>query len=289
MVDKSHLPSSLGTAMDLLPCGCFRQRLGRLLKIFYTRMRRKAQRMGALSLVASLPWPLLSLQLLLTWASNLWLFTSSLLIYQLQPGSLLLPAVHGVVGMISTLLISPYLGAWVDLTPRLRAATTLTVVQGAATALSSVSLGLGLHHLASFSSTHLLLLLAFVLGTAAIGGLAAGGLTLLIQKDWLVVIYGESPDSLARVNSAFRALDLGTRSIAPLVAGLLLFHLSYPAVASIQAAVLLVFTVGQVLMFRVLHSQHSALAEEQEGGPAANESVPDGKEKFLEGLCRKAK
>ena len=33
------------------------------------------------------------------------------------------------VGMISTLLISPYLGAWVDLTPRLRAATTLTVVQ----------------------------------------------------------------------------------------------------------------------------------------------------------------
>ena len=33
------------------------------------------------------------------------------------------------VGMISTLLMSPYLGAWVDLTPRLRAATTLTVVQ----------------------------------------------------------------------------------------------------------------------------------------------------------------
>ena len=98
--------------------------------------------------------------------------------------------------MISTLLISPYLGAWVDLTPRLRAATTLTVVQvatylesqltnhllqGAATALSSVSLGLGLHNLESFSSSHLLLLLAFVLGTAAVGGLAAGGLTLLIQ------------------------------------------------------------------------------------------------------------
>ena len=147
--------------------------------------------------------------------------------------------------MISTLLISPYLGAWVDLTPRLRAATTLTVVQvetfleshlndlllqGAATAVSSVSLGLGLHNLDSFSSTHLLLLLAFVLGTAAIGGLAAGGLTLLIQvqpdfisshpaslllsqKDWLVVIYGESPDSLARVNSAFRALDLGQSSV----------------------------------------------------------------------------
>ena len=53
--------------------------------------------------------------------------------------------------------------------------------QGAATAMSSVSLGLGLHNLESFSSNHLLVLLAFVLGTAAIGGLAAGGLTLLIQ------------------------------------------------------------------------------------------------------------
>ena len=63
----------------------------------------------------------------------------------------------------------------------------------------------------------------------------------------------------------------GTRSIAPLIAGLLLSHLSYPAVASIQvqhcahflpdslyvvitlmyiflfqAVVLLIFTVGQV-------------------------------------------
>ena len=107
------------------------------------------------------------------------------------------------------------------------------MLQGVATALSSVSLGLGLHNLDSFSSTHLLLLLAFVLGTAAIGGLAAGGLTLLIQvqphsshlhhffslsqKDWLVVIYGENPDSLARVNSAFRALDLGQSTAVPLM------------------------------------------------------------------------
>ena len=34
------------------------------------------------------------------------------------PGSLTLPAIHGVVGMVSTLLLSPYLGSWLDLTPR---------------------------------------------------------------------------------------------------------------------------------------------------------------------------
>ena len=115
----------------------------------------------------------------------------------------------------------------------------------------------------------------------------------------------------------------GTRALAPLIAGLALSHLSYPSVAwiqvqywtfksdnldaSFQAAVLLIFTVGQVrvcfpnplrpgptylsttqvLMFRVLHSQHSELAEERKGVPANVTS--DGKEKFLEGLCRKAK
>ena len=34
------------------------------------------------------------------------------------PGSLTLPAIHGVVGMLATLLLSPYLGSWLDLTPR---------------------------------------------------------------------------------------------------------------------------------------------------------------------------
>ena len=192
--------------------------------------------------------------------------------------------------MISTLLMSPYLGAWVDLTPRLRAATTLTVVQvdifpskwsvnrspqGVTTALSSVSLGLGLHHLSSFSSTHLLLLLTVVLGTAALGGLAAGGITLLIQvtntidldpgpyqyqscstlpptcffrkTGWLLST-GTARTTLRGSTLHFGLLTLvkihfcqpdlqsfaGTRSIAPLVAGLTLSHLSYPAVAWIQ-------------------------------------------------------
>ena len=110
--------------------------------------------------------------------------------------------------MISTLIFSPYLGAWVDLTPRLRAATILTLVQvsitwqhlgnilatswqqscedlfpqGSANALSSVTLGFGLYHLAFFSSTsNLLILLTVAMGTAVIGGLATEGLSLLIQ------------------------------------------------------------------------------------------------------------
>ena len=82
-----------------------------------------------------------------------------------------------------------------------------------------------------------------------------------LQKDWLVVIYGKSPDKLAKINSAFRALDLGqakiyhcfmnidvssvkylknagiltgTRGIMPVIAGLTLSHLPYPVVAWIQ-------------------------------------------------------
>ena len=54
--------------------------------------------------------------------------------------------------------------------------------QGSANALSSVTLGFGLYHLASFTSTsNLLILLTIAMGTAVIGGLATGGLSLLIQ------------------------------------------------------------------------------------------------------------
>ena len=103
-----------------------------VLKRLHLRMSSRSSCVSQACL-ASLPWPLLSLQLLLTWATNIWLFTSSLLIYQMMPGtwpvpipaftgslsgSLTLPAVHGVVGMVSTLLLSPYLGSWLDLTPR---------------------------------------------------------------------------------------------------------------------------------------------------------------------------
>ena len=55
-----------------------------LLKQLHLRMSSSCVSLACLS---SLPWPLLSLQLLLTSATNIWLFTSSLLIYQMMPGT----------------------------------------------------------------------------------------------------------------------------------------------------------------------------------------------------------
>ena len=124
---------------------------------------------GRTSSSSSLPFPsgvpslLFCLQLLLSSCSNIWLFTSSLLIYQIKPGtpisyglitktelfvagSLTLPAVHGVIGMVATLLATPYLGAWIDLTPRLSVATILCLVQTVAVSVSSVLLALYLHY-----------------------------------------------------------------------------------------------------------------------------------------------
>ena len=62
------------------------------------------------------------------------------------PGSLTLPAVHGVIGMVATLVSTPYLGAWIDLTPRLTVATILCIVQSVAVSLSSVLLAVYLHY-----------------------------------------------------------------------------------------------------------------------------------------------
>ena len=120
---------------------------------------------SSLPFLHKVPCLLFCLQLLLSSCSNVWLFTSSLLIYQINPGnqkyyihleslslhindegSLTLPAIHGVIGMVSTLIATPYLGAWIDLTPRLTVATILCIVQSVAVSLSSVLLALYLHY-----------------------------------------------------------------------------------------------------------------------------------------------
>ena len=58
----------------------------------------------------------------------------------------MLPAVHGAVGMVATLVSTPYLGAWIDLSPRLRVATIICVVEVTAITGSCTLLALFYHH-----------------------------------------------------------------------------------------------------------------------------------------------
>ena len=59
--------------------------------------------------------------------------------------SLMLPAIHGVIGMVATLISTPYLGAWIDLSSRLKVATTICLAQATVVTVSSVLLALFLH------------------------------------------------------------------------------------------------------------------------------------------------
>ena len=57
----------------------------------------------------------------------------------------MLPAIHGVIGMVATLISTPYLGAWIDLSSRLRVATIICVAQATVVTVSSVLLAFFLH------------------------------------------------------------------------------------------------------------------------------------------------
>ena len=91
-------------------------------------------------------------------------------------GSLTLPAIYGVVLMVSTLLSSPYLGAWIDLTHRLTAATIMCVVHSVAVTLSSVALSLYLHW-----QDYLITSQVFI--QTILGGLAPATCLLISQLD----------------------------------------------------------------------------------------------------------
>ena len=65
----------------------------------------------------------------------------------------MLPAVHGAVGMVATLVSTPYLGAWIDLSPRLRVAIIICVVEITAITGSCTLLAFFYHH-RDFIITH---------------------------------------------------------------------------------------------------------------------------------------
>jgi Ferroportin1 (FPN1) len=51
---------------------------------------------------------------------RMWSFTGALFLHELFPGTMLIPAIHGLVTGLSVILFGPLIGEWVDRTPRLR-------------------------------------------------------------------------------------------------------------------------------------------------------------------------
>uniref|UniRef100_A0A914UTK1 Solute carrier family 40 member n=1 Tax=Plectus sambesii TaxID=2011161 RepID=A0A914UTK1_9BILA len=165
-----------------------------------------------------------------TWSDSWWQFTLSLALFEIN-GNLRFIAINGLVDGLAVLFFASSVGKWIDETKRITATrTTLTITNGSV-ALSAICLAVIQHWdtsgILDGSLRFLLIVLAILLSTVAV--LAQTGTKIALTKDWLVVICNNEKDKLANMNAWLLRVNLTTRIISPLIAGLLMRLVSVSA------------------------------------------------------------
>ncbi|XP_022767837.1 solute carrier family 40 member 1-like isoform X2 [Durio zibethinus] len=164
----------------------------------------------------------------------MWEFSVGLYMVSVWPDSLLLAAIYGAVESASTALFGPIIGGWVDRLTYVKVLQLWLVTQN----LSFIIAGGAVIALLVFSSlkfTNLVAFIALVILTnisGAVGVLSTLAGTILIEREWLVVIStGHPPGLLTDMNSVIRRIDLTCKLVAPVITGFIISFLSLKASA----------------------------------------------------------
>ncbi|XP_032241201.1 solute carrier family 40 member 1 [Nematostella vectensis] len=187
------------------------------------------------------------------WGDRMWEFAVALYLVELTPGSLRLTAIFQLTRTLCTILLGPYVGAWVDANPRLKVAQRSLVAQNLAVAASALILLLIL----SVKLFHglFVLLVGLAIFVACFSVLAGIATKIAVQKDWVVVICQGDKSLLAGTNAIMRRIDLVCKILAPALVGQVMTYVSKSAGVILIASwnVLSVF-VEYFMLLRVYHS-----------------------------------
>ncbi|XP_031103949.1 solute carrier family 40 member 2-like [Ipomoea triloba] len=168
------------------------------------------------------------------WTARMWEFSVGLYMINLWPNSLVLAAVYGAVESASTALLGPVVGKWVDTFTYVKVLKLWLLSQN----LSFIIAGGAVVALLvwedlmsiNFSAFMLLVILINVSGAVAMLSTLAG--TILIEREWVVVISeGHPPALLTNMNSIIRRIDLICKLFAPVVSGFIISFVSLTASA----------------------------------------------------------
>ncbi|XP_060174474.1 solute carrier family 40 member 2 [Lycium barbarum] len=168
------------------------------------------------------------------WSARMWEFSVGLYMIHVWPDSLLLTAAYGVVESASTALFGPLIGQWVDrltyvkiLQLWLLSQNISFIVAGGAVVALLIRSDLILVNLMAFIS---LVCLINTSGAVAVLSTLAG--TILIEREWVVVISeGQPPGLLTKMNSIIRRIDLICKLFAPVISGFIISFISLTASA----------------------------------------------------------
>jgi len=194
-------------------------------------------------------------RLLSSWGDRSWSFLSALFMLLLQPNSLQLVAVYGLASSVAVLVFCAWIGHLVDRTGRLKAATVALLVQNSCVVLTCAVITVFLlmrdyTDISSWQPVFICLAMLF----SIIAGLASIATRISMEKDWIVVLYGNDSSHLATVNANVRTIDQVCQLCGPLLVGQLLFFSTYLTTALIVAGWNILSGIVELLLLRLIYS-----------------------------------
>nr|CAH0102250.1 unnamed protein product [Daphnia galeata] len=204
----------------------------------------------------NVPWKLYSSRMISAWGDRMWMFAVGLFMVELSPsGSLKWPAIYGLTKSLAVVIVASSIGHWIDRSLRWNAAQISLAAQNVLVVACAVCVALTFYfkerlvaEVDGWGLTTACILIV-ILGTLA--QLASVGSS-IVFKDWIAIIAGGDSETLARMNSTCRSIDLATNMIAPIAVGQVMYFLSHIAVAvTIASWNVLSFFIECFLLWRI--------------------------------------
>ncbi|KAM4079021.1 hypothetical protein ACJW30_09G083700 [Castanea mollissima] len=163
------------------------------------------------------------------WGARMWEFSVGLYMINIWPNSLLFAAIYGVAEASSTVLFGAIVGQWVDRLTYVKVLRLWLVAQNLAYIIAggTVIALLKFSFLKSTNFTAFIFLVILTNVSGAIAALSTLAGTILIEREWVVVISeGHPPETLTKLNSIIRRIDLISKLGAPVLSGFVISFVS---------------------------------------------------------------
>ncbi|KAL1193679.1 Solute carrier family 40 member 1 [Cardamine amara subsp. amara] len=201
------------------------------------------------------------------WSARTWEFSVALYMIYLWPNSLLLAAIYGAIESASTAIFGPIVGQWIEGMDYVKVLRLWLVCQNLSYTIAGgavIKLLLG-SDLKSQNLPVFAILVALTNVAGAIGALSTLGGTILIERDWAVVMSEDHPpEVLTRMNSVIRGIDLSSKLLSPVITGLIISFVSLKASAITFASWAIITAWVEYWLFISVYSGVPAITRSNE-------------------------
>ncbi|EFX70364.1 putative ferroportin [Daphnia pulex] len=203
------------------------------------------------------PWKLYSSRMISAWGDRMWMFAVGLFMVELSPsGSLKWPAIYGLTKSLAVVILGSSIGRWIDRTSRWNAAHISLAAQNVLVVICAVCVAVTFYFkerlVAEADGWGLTAACSVIVILGTLAHLASVATSIAVFKDWIVIIAGGDSQTLARMNSTCRSIDLATNMIAPIAVGQVMYFLSHiVAAVTIASWNVLSFFIEGFLLWRI--------------------------------------